>query len=640
MSSKISYILAPLIVAGSLSATTLNLKSGWNLVGSSEKQENIDTQIADANTIWKHDGSSWSAIAPNGKFAPALGDLNLSTFTTVESGDGFWVNMPSESNVTLSGTKPVDTNLSIQSGWNLVSLKTDIDLYSMENFSHTDIKIMWKYVNDEWQAYSNKADVAQLITNAGLKSFNFIKSDEGFWVSSSNGLSVSTTNKDVVQIALSKLHNIDLENDDIESKISDIKETLNLSETDPRHSKDVDVANALIELTEIANSSEVGNLIDVKLDTYSATLPNLLKITTFESDEFVALKESSAYSTNFTKVLSDTADRLKAISDSLGASFSDDSYVFEHNGERIDATKAQLIRSYILAASSSMKYVSAYNLASDEFIVDKNEDVVVSNYSDSNSSTFNVDYNEAKANPIAVLNSTNSLTLNSDSATKIGNSKSLLSEALKVMSSVDVTKIADARQRGDVNNTVVQSAMILTSLNGGANYIDRNDITMQVEFNVNALFTSPVTGNEFSQNWEYACADEVKIAYSNYFEVNTTTVTSSYEANLSKINNKAVCFADNSDNITFISNFSSSSPVQGTVMLMDKQTSLEMNKLWCGMGFKEATPVLSTIPTTTQTNIDNIIVKITETNSTDTTVYEGQELLNKVLDFRPDVIGY
>ena len=118
-------------------AATLNLAAGWNLIGNSSSEALAVSAVGDNTTV----STVWKWIAATAKWAfytPALGTQALLEYavskgyevlTTLDSGDGFWVNAKGAVSVQLpagsaaavaalmpSGTKP------LSSGWSLVTI--------------------------------------------------------------------------------------------------------------------------------------------------------------------------------------------------------------------------------------------------------------------------------------------------------------------------------------------------------------------------------------------------------------------------------------------------------------------------------------------------------------------------------------
>jgi hypothetical protein len=75
-----------------------------------------------------------------------------------------------------------DNDLYIQKGWNLKALPVDKEI----NANIFKAKILWKYTNGKWEAYSSDKNTQQTIKKLEekgmLKTFNTIKPAEGFWI--------------------------------------------------------------------------------------------------------------------------------------------------------------------------------------------------------------------------------------------------------------------------------------------------------------------------------------------------------------------------------------------------------------------------------------------------------------------------
>ena len=118
-------------------AATLNLVAGWNLIGNSSSEPLAVTAVGDnttVNTVWK-----WIAATAKWAFyTPALNTQALITYaadkgyevlTTINSGDGFWVNakgavsvqLPAGSAVPAAAFMPSGTK-ALGRGWSLVAI--------------------------------------------------------------------------------------------------------------------------------------------------------------------------------------------------------------------------------------------------------------------------------------------------------------------------------------------------------------------------------------------------------------------------------------------------------------------------------------------------------------------------------------
>lgn len=171
----------------------LNLKSGWNLVGSNQDNININSSIPTAKTVWKYN-NDWQVTSPNGDLNDTINNSDFSTFSTVNSGEGFWVNIEQDTNITLSGETPSNMDLNLKSGWNLVSLKGDSDVNMSQYLTDNSIQIVWKYENNNWQAYSPDPTISNTISNNQITPLTKLNIGDGFWVNSNTDINISNLN--------------------------------------------------------------------------------------------------------------------------------------------------------------------------------------------------------------------------------------------------------------------------------------------------------------------------------------------------------------------------------------------------------------------------------------------------------------
>ena len=105
-----------LLLFTSVQATTITLKSGWNLVGATVDGINIDTTIPTASTVWKYDSvhEVWLVASPDGSQSAAITASPYTTFSSVDKGEGFWVHVLSDTSITL-GVQATDLQRTLAS---------------------------------------------------------------------------------------------------------------------------------------------------------------------------------------------------------------------------------------------------------------------------------------------------------------------------------------------------------------------------------------------------------------------------------------------------------------------------------------------------------------------------------------------
>jgi len=197
----------------------INLKTGWNLVGTYVDNVSVD-KFKNANIVWKLSNGKWVAYSSDSNIQKLIDQKKFSTFNTINSGEGFWVNTTSSSTVTIAGDATKDT-LNIKKGWNLLSLTSDKSV-SVDFFK--DAVVIWKWDNakQKWAVYSPKAklqsQIAALVKSGSLETFNIIEPGEGFWVYSGEANTMDLQTPPSIGFAyemLNKLNAIPLANADV-----------------------------------------------------------------------------------------------------------------------------------------------------------------------------------------------------------------------------------------------------------------------------------------------------------------------------------------------------------------------------------------------------------------------------------------
>ncbi|MDP2104768.1 MAG: DUF1566 domain-containing protein, partial [Desulfobulbaceae bacterium] len=164
---------------------TLTVKKGWNLLSSTIPLP-ISTfaEPGKFSSIWKWEGTTWVVSLPGesspGAYATSKGFGQL---TTINPGEGFWVNSTGDALVGVTGTQIIGS-LSFVKGWNLVGLKGNSSVSAAEiSAGQSGIVSIWKWENDSWSV--NLPDEVIPETYALSKGFGvlaIIKPSEGFWV--------------------------------------------------------------------------------------------------------------------------------------------------------------------------------------------------------------------------------------------------------------------------------------------------------------------------------------------------------------------------------------------------------------------------------------------------------------------------
>lgn len=177
----------------------LPLNTSWNLV-SSLFGVNTDGAFGDSTTyasIWKWIGTSWAVYLPadaDGGAAYAA-SKGFELLSTIQPGEGFWVNVNSAEppTVSMSGELMADTSLAIAKDWNLLGLKSDQPLFiaNLNDGEKSVIISIWKWTNGTWEVClpADTIDGGQAYANSkGFNLLDRIYPGEGFWVNAKENM--------------------------------------------------------------------------------------------------------------------------------------------------------------------------------------------------------------------------------------------------------------------------------------------------------------------------------------------------------------------------------------------------------------------------------------------------------------------
>ncbi len=166
------------------SDSTLLVKKGWHLIGLSSCVEDLSIfESENVEQVWHYDAKSqkWQGYSPDASVQKRITDKDFSTITALKSWHGFWVKSKRDWQlVSNSDNKtPIkeDNNITLEQGWNLISLPIDT-VVSPRIFDDVTI---WKYANDKkWEFFDlNKS-------NMGFSIISHISNSDGIWVKSKN----------------------------------------------------------------------------------------------------------------------------------------------------------------------------------------------------------------------------------------------------------------------------------------------------------------------------------------------------------------------------------------------------------------------------------------------------------------------
>ena len=174
---KILFLLSCLAIF--LQAQTkIELKSGWNLVGSDGflDENSVATLLDSVTSIFAYDTKLKRWKISHAK----IKNLNFPKVESIGEGEGFWTLSKSEQNVSLNSQISTDIELRYQNGWQMLSPKKD--MLTLSDLNKSDIKIVWRYDSGEWFAFSPDKNISKKIEQLDIKPIKKIKKGEGFWL--------------------------------------------------------------------------------------------------------------------------------------------------------------------------------------------------------------------------------------------------------------------------------------------------------------------------------------------------------------------------------------------------------------------------------------------------------------------------
>ena len=166
---------------------TIILNKGWNLVSlpvdMTLSQDDISSKFKDAKTIWSYKKGEWYAFSSNINTMEKIKKANINVLSIIPKATGFWVNNGSMEEINFNGNSYDIELASITDfrGWKLLGSGKDINVSEVIE-PNSNIETIWKYVNGKWYLFSNDENIKSIASYEGFKTFDTIKSGEGFWV--------------------------------------------------------------------------------------------------------------------------------------------------------------------------------------------------------------------------------------------------------------------------------------------------------------------------------------------------------------------------------------------------------------------------------------------------------------------------
>jgi len=151
-----------ILLAGAVSASSLTLYSGWNMITPSDDgltASAISSACSQAGSIWHYDGTNYQRASG-----------------TLEAGKGYWVRVNSQCTINTNGNAYSVSSLSLNSGWNQIGIPSSTGAYS--STSTCSIQGGPWYYDTSSNSYQ-RSDLSSLIAG------------KGYWIKTSSSCTLS-----------------------------------------------------------------------------------------------------------------------------------------------------------------------------------------------------------------------------------------------------------------------------------------------------------------------------------------------------------------------------------------------------------------------------------------------------------------
>ena len=167
-SSSSSQSNAPITNSAS---QTLNIKTGWQLLGA--KVTISDTSILNKHRVFAYQNGTWVSNV----------DKTSTTLSSIDSGEGFWVNANTDETIKLTGTQNSAKTIDIVSGWQLKAAHSKI--CNSYLFDKNSVKSVFNFSSNSWKYYDPSG------SPHNYQKSETISEGEGFWIYGNNSASLT-----------------------------------------------------------------------------------------------------------------------------------------------------------------------------------------------------------------------------------------------------------------------------------------------------------------------------------------------------------------------------------------------------------------------------------------------------------------
>ncbi len=168
----------------------MDLGPSWNLLALPLKPSVTDLDslfpgTEGINSIWKWSKGKWAVCLPGeaDKGASYAASKGFTLLTSIQYGEGFWVNLSSSKKIMFSGIQYVG-NIFVAASWNLLGLKATVpvEVSNLLSGKEADILSVWMWEGGKWFVYLPGGDTAGYAQSKGFGVLTTIDPGRGFWV--------------------------------------------------------------------------------------------------------------------------------------------------------------------------------------------------------------------------------------------------------------------------------------------------------------------------------------------------------------------------------------------------------------------------------------------------------------------------
>ncbi len=164
---------------------SINVKSGWNLLGIPLKTEYIPQQNGKWKTIWVWDNinNKWLVKGGNDTINNLLENYGIKSFDSISWPKGFWILAQEPFSIEFNsdeGYEISDIINDLLNGWNLIGCGSTWIISKFPDY----VKMVWKFnsENGKWEIGTNNDSIKALLEKYGITQIQELHQGDGVWI--------------------------------------------------------------------------------------------------------------------------------------------------------------------------------------------------------------------------------------------------------------------------------------------------------------------------------------------------------------------------------------------------------------------------------------------------------------------------